>query len=790
MVDGANAQIMDRATIEAVLRAYYLAEFLSNCIVDDKYKPPISMVTPLVLTGRGKTIAGQVKGDGIALMEAQLASFLAMWAGAELLVDPIESDLDGFRNNISAEVKRGRIKYPWIYGRKLYDEIAESSFHGSGHLNHADTLQLLGGLPQGVFQLGPYVCGPYGLVESRTWRNIPPTVEIPGHHCSELDCDRIHGVLLTTGDTGVSKARSLIGKKLSKVTGEPTDILDEVADFQASHIPTFSWSDSGSLPFFLFECLSEKDLRRLLVGLLAVSKGSLRGECEQLGLTIGNASNFASSVNDAQLLQIFLLARDSEIHECLNRLIWDDEIKIEPGETRVPRIVRRGFGSLNISMEGSRLGVRCKPPASFVPVRLRQLIYSCFPGTESKVDDRLKWPLRGYEGDSAAAKLTNALAAEAPVALVKRLIVGEERACTVALDKLGLPSGAFQSATDDEIAELITWHLGFDSLKRDVELHTLLEYLGSLRKLIGSLPAAFIDKTDISRIRQLSSDLFVSLEESLKRIICFIAWVTLRDHYAESYDLSYSKNEAKEYFVDWMASRNPSFTLEHFDNKLPLGEILSCFGTVAKAMKEAIANRESYRRDLSEWPRAMRDPSSPFRFPFQYRVPLLDLDNTAASFISDLVAKVPSSLQAAGVLDVRNGFLHHRDEVPDTARISSALEAIDARLAELIGNGLYPLIYTLESAESDSTGRRKVVLDSRGGPKVVLTRPSPIELAGMPPTSDPHIVVVRATLRDSGEPLRFDFQVDSEYTDRWRGFPRRPVKKGLPKFGQSGDGGS
>lgn len=56
-----------------------------------------------------------------------------MWAGDELLVDPEKTQLDGLRDLKSGEIKRGKIKFPWIFGRALYDAVAESTFHGDAH---------------------------------------------------------------------------------------------------------------------------------------------------------------------------------------------------------------------------------------------------------------------------------------------------------------------------------------------------------------------------------------------------------------------------------------------------------------------------------------------------------------------------------------------------------------------------------------------------------------------------------------------------------------------------------
>ncbi|MEU4762637.1 hypothetical protein AB0H12_05245 [Actinosynnema sp. NPDC023794] len=760
---------------ESLLRCYYLADFLGSCIVDDKYKPPVTLSASIKLSTKGRTLANQAKGEGISLMEGELAAYMTMWAGDELLIDANETEIDSLRSAISSEIKRSKIRFPWIYGRKLYDAVSSSSFHGSAHPSHEDTLRLLDRLPLGVFQIGPYVAGPYGLVESKQWRIIRPRIVVPSYHCDDIECDRVHSVHLSTADSGVSKAIGKLRSKVAKLHKVNVEYREAVLEVQSKHIPPFSWFNNSDLPFFLFECLTIDEIRKLLVRLLDAPGGHLRAECLKLGEVVKDAGTFAGQLSEGQLLQVILLAGDSEVHETLNRMVWSSDIEVARAEIRYARIVAEAPSGLSGRMQISHLGVRHAPSVRLAPVRLRKLISECFPENDQMAEKRLGWLLREYEGESPGAKLTSALNLEEPASLVNKLIVRDEKSYRVALLSLGLPIDVFANASDEEIARLIAWHVGFVSVDNSVELQHLNDRVAALKKLISSIPPAFIDRTDANEIRALSINLFVGLEEILKRALCFIVWAMLRDYRGNSYVLDYSQARAQDYFQSWILEQQGGLKVERFE-KWSLGDILEGYGIVAKVLKKLESERVVHLRPESEWPRSARYGANPFVFPFQHKFPFLDLDAQSRNFITEATQRIASSLSESGVLDVRNGYSHHTDEVPDTGKIGVALDAIDGRVAELVASGLYPSVYVMDSSNEDNTGRRRVTLRSASGAKVVLTRPSAIDLFGFPVLNRPQVIVPRAKVAESGEPLRFLFRVDSAYDVDWEDFPKRPVK--------------
>ena len=770
----ASDEATEDALVEALLRCYYLADFLSECFVEDKYKPPPSIATLITLTSKGKTLAGHGKGDGVSPFEAHLATFLTMWAGDELLIAPEKTQLEGLRDLISGEIKRGKIKYPWIYGRNLYDAVAESTFHGDAHPSYEETFQLLEKLPSGVFQLGPYVCGPYGLIESEHWRLISPNLVVPGFHCDEVDCHRIHGVHLTPGENGVAKARSVIRRRIAKLHTQDVKYTDAVIRFQAKKMPPFSWADSRSLPFFLFDCFDDSDVRALLVRLINGPGSKLRRRCAELELTVQSAEKFAAGLSNAEVLQILLLASDSDIHRTLNEMIWAGKVQVPEGEIRTTQILSAGTGPLDVRMEASHLGVRYTPGAALAQVRIRRIINRCYPFSNSERQERLTWLLREIDGETPAGKLEHALTNDDPLGTIRRLLASDEQSYRITLRELSIPDDAHLNSSDDEIARLISWHIGFTLAEGSTELSKLLHDLATLKRIIRGLPEGRLGPAALSQIRQLSSDLFVNLEEVLKHAVTFICYTLLHDHFEDGYRLEYSRNRATEFFTSWLDTQTMNASGKTFD-KFALGDLMECFGTLGKHLSKIGEKPGDFLRPTESLPRSFRlVDDNPFTFPFRHTHPFLDLDQRSREHLVRLVAAVASSFSSDKVLEVRNGLMHHTPNVPDSTVIGDALNSIEARITELASNGLYPLVYRIASSESDSYGRRRVLLTSADGPEVTLVRPNGLDRTGFPRLGAAQSVVVGSRLGDAGEPLRFTWKVDSTYQNRWSDFPKRP----------------
>ncbi|WP_146240047.1 hypothetical protein [Prauserella flavalba] len=762
--------------IETLVRCFHLGDFIELGFFDHEYDPPRALTSQIKLTRLGARIANQEKGGSVGLHESQLAVFLNGWSGADILIDLEAIDVEALRAHISSEIKRKKIVLPWVYGRRIYDLIADSAFHGHIRPSYDESKSLLADLPQGVFQLGPYVSGPYGLLETKYWRDIPPPYALPGFHCEEIDCHSVHPIYLTSGECNLEKSTEQIRKKLSKKHQRNEEFLDAVTRFLAAKVPPFSWSHNGSLPYFLLDCFTTDEIRLLLTSLLDSTNGSLRRQIrESIDIEVRSAAEFAASLDEAQLLQITLLASDRQIHTCLNRLIRTRGIEIPAGEVRSARIRQDGSGPMDIRLQASALGVRYSPPEGLIQLRLRQLVSAIFAPGDQDSTNRIRWALRRFEGDTAEKKLSVAMSDEPPLSIVRKLIVADEKACTTVLELLDLSPELISNLSDDDICAIISWHIGFDDQSSDEALVHFRRNLSEVQRIARSLPAR-LDRKDASEIRGDASQLFVSLEEVLKVVLCFTGWALINDHYGQGAEFEYSKGIASQFMDTWLKARRVKVESDAIEN-MALGDLLTCFSALGNFFAEASRNSDGHKRPVAEWPRTIREVSSPFEFPFQSRIPFLDLEESARDMIAQTLRSVVKGLNSAGVLSVRNGFMHHNEEVPTRDDILRSAAEVDIRVSELVNMGLYPLTFSMYSTDVDMYGRRRVLMRSDGGPEVWLKRPSIVHLSGFPSVGERQVLVVGAVLRTGDEPLRFRAVSDSAYREFWRNFPRRPARR-------------
>lgn len=763
---------------ETLARCMHLSELLGNSIVAKDYKPALPLTAALQFTQRGSRLANQIKGDGVDLREAQLAVFIEVALGDTLLIDLNAIDLAPIHEALSSELRRSKIRLPWIYGRALYDAVADAGLNEEPYPTPDETEALLKDAPQGVFQHGPYVTGPYGLLESEAWRYIPARTAAPALHCEEPDCHAIHAVHLMTFRTGVYKAQDSIRDKNEKTRRSGNKLVEAVDLIEVRKQVPYRWNNMDTLPFFLADCLSVDERRKLLARLLDDTSGRMRSRCIRAlsDNEIHSATDWVGRKSEAELMQITLLAPDGEIHAALNQLVWGAEIKIPNDETRRAMIMSHGTGPFRMRVEASKLGVRFLPPPTFLQLRLRDLINAVYPVTENEYDARLAWLLRSHDGETGRERLTSALATDDPVSLVRKVLVADERAYRASLGHLGLPVGRFDNRDDRFLAELIAWHVGFSIDEESVELQFARAQSSELRKLVQSLPIDGLDRHQMSDVQGLAGKLFPAVEAAIKRVLRFSAWVTLRDHFALGRTLEYSDAIAETFFDNWLEPYAAGLDKARV-SEMTLADLVSCFGILSKHLRELMRRGSEFERPRDDLPRGVRDWGSPFVFPFRHTLPFLDLDAASQGRITDALSKVASGFHVEKVVGVRNSLLHDSEEFPGNEAILQALNEVDARLGVLAGGGLYPSTFRFVGSEVDDVGRERTRLRSSDGVEVGLHRPSQIDLALFPTRNRDQIVVPAARLRDAPEPMRLNHVQDSDFRARWDNFPRRPKRR-------------
>ena len=193
------------------IKLFAVASFIRNSIVQTGYVPNERYDQAISLSESGSELLFHVKNklaDKFAPLEIKLALFSKFFHN-DLLVDLNSTDVNIIWQTLSDEVVAGKMKYPWIYDRVLYDRFFDMFPAQTGRLSHCETLLLLQDTSQGVFQLKDVIAGPFGLLRSSHDRFLRPLLVVPLWHCSDPSCTSFHDVQLTPGDSHFSSISEL-----------------------------------------------------------------------------------------------------------------------------------------------------------------------------------------------------------------------------------------------------------------------------------------------------------------------------------------------------------------------------------------------------------------------------------------------------------------------------------------------------------------------------------------------------------------------------------------------------
>jgi hypothetical protein len=754
-------------TQERILRIDCLADLLRSCIISEAYEVPPRLAAAIRLTSAGAGLVARVQSNANPRNECTLATFLQV-SWNELLVDADETNIESIEKVVSDEIKKERVLFPYIYGRELYDKAFDELKDNNDTLTHKDTMTLLAGSPQGVFQLHDYVVGPWGLLRSREVRYCPPSVWVPLYHCDDLSCMRVHNVLLETGTSKISKVRTKMREVLSRQESAEGEWEDFLRDQIAAHVNPFSWKHSAGIPSLVGDAFSVEEMRLILHDLLNFTQGRLRASISELGREVKEAEKFTEDLNEAQMLQLILLCRDDEIIDSLDSLILSGSINIPPAEIRKsPRGVK-ATGYFDLVPECASRGVRFLGSSSLALLRSRHLISNLFDLGNPAERERLEWLIRGTDGTSFQEQLDQFVCG-GPLDGALGSLIFDSGANLVAAEKfVGIGPRARERLSNEEaLRRAITWRLGIDGPSESDVLLDFRQYGTRLRELaMRTHTYASADQADI---RAVASNFFVKLEGLLQEYLKLATWALLRDHYATS-GFVYSPEEAVAFTIEEL-SREQSDIHFSSDGKWTLFPMVRGFDVLANRLK-LLKSDDTTKRSVSDYPKILRS-ASPYTFLFKHIYPYLDLDSTARSRIVAMLTTASRKLNAGKVDEIRNVLQHTNPKFPTQDDVLGAINAAETVLAEAEEAGFLPVVSRLRESQTDSYGRRTLTLGTANGKTLRLVRPSSYYLTGLPAVSEAQYVLRSAMYENSSEVLRLSIREDSEYTKRWSNYPKR-----------------
>lgn len=763
---------------------HHLVQFLVQCILKENYKIPDDAVGLIPLTDFGTEVLNKlVRKNEVNPKVARMLCLLNT-AHREPLVDFWKIDTEALRTFIDRQIRDGEILFPNILGRDLYDRASELFDDPRPSLPHNEVLELLDGLPVGVFQSGPFVSGPFGLIRAPEKRWFSPTRTVPIYHCAELTCRTIHYSRLSSDTSAEINDKAATMRKVLDSYGDDECEWGEFIE-TIGGLEGIDFDDETAEPLFLAlgDLFGDDELRVLLADLLDNTGGTLRKSIEPLGL-IGASADIVDSLQRAQLIQLLLLATNRDLTSRIDHLIGaaaqseeaqEPCIQIGPGEIR--RLMTSGrtsFGVFGLYPEVSNLGIRFKSDSfALGPMRLKRLIESIYDLDDTNEVAELKWQLRSTEGDDPSERLEEFVRSASPQEVVEQLLLSRRINQTVAADRLGI---RYESCSGDEnFVDTVLWKLGFYP-SRSVDLTSdFWDHHGRLKRFVDT--AGVGSRVDLVDLRSRAINCFVALEGVLERTLTFSTWALTTDHIASARPFV---------FADWVEGPKAFEKLNSFGGrdkdraedgillgkKNTLGSLIPGFGVLRSLLVDAQANGQALEREIRDYPRYSKHTTLK-SFPFRHCVPFLDLLPRSQSRILESLEYVRTTLESAQTAFVRNEFSHYRPSSPDLDRVEAAIVAMERSVRRLEGDGLAPLPFKSIADRGDDWGRRIFTLRNSKGREVAFARPSAYDWAQMPSLRGEQFVLPSAVFAQPNEMLRFRAVYNTPYASYWHGYPTR-----------------
>ncbi|WP_153033240.1 hypothetical protein [Amycolatopsis sp. YIM 10] len=757
-----------------VLQLNSLRTFLSGCIIENKYRVPDGLHTPLVLTSYGERISEKLRKNGAPFQESRLLCLLEM-LGPEPLIDIERTNIDALKAAISSQVKNREIVFPFRFGRELYDKFNGLYDQEKGSLSTKETAELLRDIPQGVFQIGTFVCGPYGLLNSDQPRSILPRTTIPLQYCSDHSCLYAHYVTLSTGhDAPINEHRSKIARMLDRDGGSLESWISFFDTFTANSSMA---SESNGEPYIVLigDALTDNEIRKLLSYLLDNTGGRLREVTHTLGAK-GRSSDIAENLSRAQMLQLICVLKNDDIVRALDALISNRDILAPEGEVRTAVVnYDTAYGPYEVFAELSRLGIRLQSKnAPIAPLRLRQLVEKMYNLEEQSDRDELLWQLRAKADESVDGRLQRHLQTEEPRDIVERLTLARRSNVIIASEYLNFSDSSMSS--DAQIVDSILWKLGYpvDTFP-DINAPLFIlheDILLKIRRAELSPSDEFYEDLD-----SLCHKFWKHLENALYDSASYATWALTTDHFGNQKPFIFREDIDSALSLSSLNEPEGHTNVEQtvvFNEKPGMYALCRSFERLAAKLDGYTADASSHKRPLSHYPQWHKTELHQV-FPFEHSIPFLDLDEGAQKSITNRLRTVSKSLISADASELRNATNHPRREHANLDHLRSSLESIREALTALEADGLCRLTYTLANYQGDAMTRQRITLSHRRGYQHTIYLPNSYSWLHLPGSSDPQYVMTTARIKNSTEVLRFTREVDSPYSSMYADYPKRPV---------------
>jgi hypothetical protein len=761
--------LSQRSDLDAMKLAFCLSTIAERAVYPESFEADGRWATAVIPTKEGANLL-KVIGD-------TAVGHLALFRGFfhhEPFVDVSTSDLSEIRGLLESSILTGNILLPHITGRELYDKFNdEFSTNRTDHLDPPDVLRLLEGTPVGVFQVGPLVTGPLGILDSSEVRWAPPTEAAPLWHCSDTGCTALHSVWLRSGHVPLREADEGLQREAIKSMGLASEwqapLRSEVMrpDGKRTEIPF-----ADILPF-LASCIVGGDRREvLLAALTGDRRHELRKRLEasprQNELKNLSAEDLSSRLTAEEQLQLLTLLHTREIVRLIDDQVLQRRLVVQPEELRkasiAPPRLRRDLWT-----EMSSFGLRS--PGRRPLVRLKTAIQNAYRDIDGIED--LRWRVRAPEHLSTGAALSDFIKLQGPQVAVADLVIPERRVFET------IASAVYFDASESESVEERTlrllWKLGFNSPRYGGSLSLLRRRLDEFNQCL--LAVRSVDsESDREEIRRSGVNLFVSLEDYLERIVALNCWLCASDHFLDT-RFAYNRVDVVDSVPDILGQSLKSggeifLWSSSGDNTLGTSQVyLEALLTWLSEARDS--DRSSLQRPKDQMPHYVHDPGQ--EFPFLHTQAWADFDRSEFDLYLANLRQIGEQVRKSGLTSVRNGLDHKRrdDRFPTVesmlAMVSRLLQAVT--ISDV--HRLVPKRFWLQERTDDRYGRGTLVLQDYEGRSISVATPNPVVALPDVEFASPVIIGPGSFLCGGAVPIIFHVRSANEFSRYWAGYPRR-----------------
>jgi hypothetical protein len=692
----------------------------------------------------------------------------------DLLVDIEHSDPDSAMKMFQHELMSGSIRLPLRFGRALYDNFNDIPGNSRvEHLEpeHVDTL--LQGTEQGIYQMGQFVTGPLGIIESKEKRFIPPIQRIPLWHCSDPGCQQLHSVEFLKHEAPAYSLAKEIGRAADVLEGPPSDWDYAMSRIQPNVLST-KGRDYYDIATLIAEAMTASERAELITRTFKENVGpflrtTLRSTIGGRMFGQGGPESIVGRLSDGSILQLLMALTDAELVKMLDITVRERLIKIPPAETRSAKVHPPTLSNYDASSTLSIFGVRSerRTPILF----LSSTIWNEYERTGQLTDLawRCKMGAAAPKPGEPMEYMRNHTARE-----VVRTLILPSRPITLAIaNKLQME--LIDSEPEDQLIDRFLWKFGFNSARYGNKYQRFRMQLEQLREESIGAPTRLTDDHR-DAIRSKGVNVFVSLENFIEELISFNVWILASDHISDTH-FKYKFEDAVA-LVPTTLGLSKTIGDQVFAWRSGGGNVLGTLLIYARLAADWMlslptADRARVAKVASNSPHFAHDPAR--RFPFRHRELWADASTNDLKEYAEQFESLVVQLERSHLAEVRNGLDHYREEhkfpaidliVACESRLSSTLDSADL-------NRFIPKAYWLTESARDEFGMVYNTLQDYKGRKLILNGPAVLSGLRTPTFSRPSIVPYGNLLGYSNSELIFHLIEESPYSKMWANYPRR-----------------